>query len=85
MAFDAAGARVFGPVKLTDRPSAPAAVNRGRLYIPCEGGNLFVLDARTGDPLWSFDAGATITAPPVFDYGVAYVVTREGTLFALAD
>lgn len=85
LAYDDTGAPRFAPVKLDQPASAPPAVHRGRLYVPGAEGLLTVLDARTGDVLWTQDAGARITAPPAFGYQTAYVVTDAGEVIAMTN
>ena len=85
MAYDDTGATRFDPVKLPESASATPVVHSGRLYVPGSKGHLFVLDARTGRLLWTHDAGSRITAPPVFGYQTAYVVTDAGDLIAMAN
>jgi outer membrane protein assembly factor BamB len=53
------------------------------VYVPCEDGNLYTLDAN-GSLLWTYEAGSPlISAATLGPDGTAYVGSKEGKLFAI--
>jgi outer membrane protein assembly factor BamB len=66
--------------------NAPLAVTDERVYVSSWNYTLHVLDARTGEPDWSFSAGTNnlnaMRAPVVADEEV-YVQTKDARLFVL--
>ena len=64
--------------------SSPAVVN-GVAYIGSDDGNLYALNASTGERLWSFSTGSVqpiLDAPAVAD-GVVYIGSYDGILYAV--
>jgi outer membrane protein assembly factor BamB len=64
--------------------SSPAVLN-GVIYIGSDDGNLYALNASTGQKLWSFSTGAgqrILDAPALAD-GVVYIGSYDGVLYAL--
>jgi uncharacterized repeat protein (TIGR01451 family) len=64
--------------------SSPAVVS-GVVYIGSDDGNLYALNASTGQKLWSFSTGSgqsILDAPAVAD-GVVYIGSYDGILYAL--
>jgi uncharacterized repeat protein (TIGR01451 family) len=64
--------------------SSPAVVN-GVVYIGSDDGNLYALNASTGEKLWSFSTGSVqpiLDAPAVAD-GVVYIGSYDGIFYAL--
>jgi outer membrane protein assembly factor BamB len=58
--------------------------NKRRVYIPCEDGKLYALDAKTGSFLWSYDANSPLLgSPAVRPGGRVYVGTSDGELHAI--
>lgn len=55
---------------------------RGQLYIGSGSGNLYAIDAETGEQSWVYETetGSAITATPVLNSGDVYVGTNDGTL-----
>ena len=71
--FQAAKAIVSSPV-----------VAEGRLVIGCDDGNVYCLDARTGEKRWTHPTGDVIEAPPLIHAGSVYVGSSTGDFHALA-
>jgi outer membrane protein assembly factor BamB len=58
--------------------------NKRRVYIPCEDGKLYALDAKSGSLLWSYDANSPLLgSPAVRPGGRVYVGTSDGELHAI--
>jgi outer membrane protein assembly factor BamB len=55
----------------------------GRLYVACEDGRLYAVDA-SGSLLWVFDANTPLlSAPSIADDGSLYVGDQDGALYAV--
>lgn len=58
--------------------------NKKRVFIPCEDGKLYALDAKTGSLLWSYDANSPLLgSPAVRPGGRVYVGASDGKLHAI--
>jgi outer membrane protein assembly factor BamB len=58
--------------------------NKRRVYIPCEDGKLYALDAKSGALLWSYDANSPLLgSPAVRPGGRVYVGASDGKLHAI--
>jgi uncharacterized repeat protein (TIGR01451 family) len=64
--------------------SSPAVVN-GVVYIGSDDGNLYALNASTGQKLWSFSTGSgqRILDAPAVANGMVYIGSYDGILYAL--
>lgn len=58
-------------------------IAEGRLVIGCDDGNVYCLDARTGEKRWAHATGDVIEAPPLIHAGTAYIGSSNGLFFAL--
>lgn len=71
----------------TDGPvtaSVALSHNKKRVYIPCEDGKLYALNAENGALLWSYDANSPLLgSPAVRPGGRVYVGTSDGELLAI--
>ena len=71
--------------------SAPEAFNAtplladGSLYCASDLGRLHALDARTGQPLWEFDAQAPIRYAPQMSDGKLYFASDAGKVYCLDE
>ena len=70
--FQAAKAIVSSPV-----------VSGGLLVIGCDDGNVYCLDARSGEKRWTFATEDVIEAPPLIHAGSVYVGSSNGFFYAL--
>jgi eukaryotic-like serine/threonine-protein kinase len=61
--------------------SSPAVAS-GVVYAGGDDSNLYALDAKTGQFLWSYATGATVSTPVVAD-GVVYAGSQDDKLYAL--
>lgn len=59
-------------------------VSEGRLVIGCDDGNVYCLDAWTGERRWTHATGDVVEAPPLIHAGSVYVGSSNGSFFALA-
>jgi len=69
----------------TDGPvTASAALgDNNRVYVPCEDGQLYVLN-NSGELIWSYDADSPlINSPAVGNWGGVYITPENGRLCAL--
>ena len=60
--------------------SSPLIV-RDKVLICTKSGIVSLIDKESGELLWEWDAGETITANPVASQGRFYILTAKGTLF----
>ena len=67
---------------LSDVRSSPAVVD-GVLYVGALNGNLFALDASSGDFLWDYSAGASIYSSPAVDGGKVFFLSTDGAMHAV--
>jgi outer membrane protein assembly factor BamB len=67
------------------RLSAPVIAG-GRVYVASiDTHTLHALDAGTGEPVWSFAAGARIDSPPTVCHGLALFGSTDGYVYALRE
>ena len=66
-----------GPV-----PATPAVVN-GTLYVGSYDGNVFALDANSGELRWKFKTGDVVHASPAFADGVVFVGSWDSSFYAI--
>lgn len=59
-------------------------VAAGRLVVGCDDGNVYCLDARTGELRWTHPTGDVIEAPALIHQDSVYVGSSSGELHALA-
>lgn len=62
--------------------SSPA-VAEGTVYVGSGDGNVYALDASTGEPRWTFRTGDVVHASPAFDRGVLYFGSWDGDFYAV--
>lgn len=62
--------------------SSPAVTN-GVVYAGSYDGNLYALDAKTGEKLWSYPAGGFVISSPAVANGVVYIASDVAILYAL--
>jgi outer membrane protein assembly factor BamB len=60
-----------------------AAIADGTVFVGSGDGNLYTLDAETGERRWTFDAGDEIWSTPVVSEGVVYFTSMGGKVYAL--
>ena len=71
-----------GAEKSAHRALSPPAVTDTHLYVTSSFGDLFVLDRRTGEEIWSLNLGVPIVSQPAVAEGKVFLGTAEGTLYA---
>jgi eukaryotic-like serine/threonine-protein kinase len=62
--------------------SSPVVVD-GAVYFGSGDGNLYALDARSGELRWKFQTGDVVHASPAFDSGTLYVGSWDSYLYAV--
>jgi outer membrane protein assembly factor BamB len=62
-------------VTLPSPPSAAAAMDDARVYIPLQGEHVIAIDRRTGETVWMVDVESDW--PPLVDEGVVYVAASD--------
>ena len=62
--------------------SLPTIVN-GVVYVGSSDGNLYAIDAVSGNKKWAFQTPGTIDSPPIVVNGVVYVISSDGNLYAI--
>jgi outer membrane protein assembly factor BamB len=79
------GAQVAGG-RVPGTPSAAPALSGNTLIVPLHSNRVVGIDVNTLALKWSADlAGPTLTSPVVTREGVAYVATRDGTLYRIRE
>ncbi len=63
--------------------SAPPIAADGLIYAGGNNGDLYALDARTGQEVWRFKTGGEIKLAPAVTAATVYVVSDDGFLYAL--
>ena len=63
--------------------SSSPVIAEGVLYVGSEDGNLFALDAETGEPRWMHPTGDKVYSSPSVTDGILYVGSSDGRLYAL--
>lgn len=62
---------------------AGATVDGGVVYVPGTDGQLYALDARTGELKWKYGAGEALATEPVLTNDLVLVASQSDTLFAV--
>ena len=62
--------------------SSPAVAS-GSLFIGSQDDNVYALNASTGDLLWTYTTGNTVTGSPAVANGVVYVGSADDNVYAL--
>jgi outer membrane protein assembly factor BamB len=62
--------------------SSPAVVN-GTVYFGSNDGNLYALDASSGQKKWSFQTGDMVQSSPAVDDGIVYFGSYDHNLYAI--
>lgn len=70
--------------KTKDAIKSSAAVKDGRIFVGSVDGNLYALDAGTGDKLWAVETKDVIESTPLVLDDVVYVGSGDGKLYAIA-
>src|SRR5580700_9924033 len=60
-----------------------AAVANGVIYVGSYDGNVYALEAATGNKLWSFLTGGQVFSSPAVANGVVYIGSEDGKVYAL--
>lgn len=63
-------------------PGSPTVVNNV-LYIGSDAGQLYALDAVTGERLWELGLGDSVSSAPAYADGSVYILTDNGSLIAV--
>ncbi len=62
--------------------SSPAVCD-GKLYFGSRDGNIYALDAVSGEKIWTFHTGSWVDSSPAVVGGVLYCGSNDGNLYAL--
>jgi len=62
-------------VTLPFPPSAAAAMDEARVYIPLQGDHIIAIDRRTGETIWMVDVESSW--PPLVNDGVVYIAASD--------
>ncbi len=62
--------------------SSPALANK-ILYVGCDDGRLYAIDAETGKAKWNYLTGGKITASPAIVDGVVFISSWDGKIYAI--
>lgn len=60
-----------------------ALISNGIAYVGSDDGNLYALEARTGDLKWKFHTGGLVRSRPVIFNGLIYFSSDDGYLYAV--
>jgi outer membrane protein assembly factor BamB len=56
----------------------------GTIYVGCNDGHLYALNAWSGDQMWDLEIGkAILSSPAIGADGVVYVGAEDGRLYAI--
>jgi outer membrane protein assembly factor BamB len=66
-----------------DNVLSPPSLCNGKVFVGTLHGKVFCLSARTGDEIWSADAGEPIVFQPAIAQGRLYAGSADGSLFCL--
>lgn len=81
--FDKQGKPVW-KTKVPDKISSPISLDRERIYVGTETGDLLALSQATGEPVWRFRTKGAIAAAAVF-YGDSIIVgSADGSVYLLS-
>ncbi len=58
-------------------------VAEGKLFVATHSGNLYALDALTGEPIWNFKAKGALLHSPAFADNIIVAASTDGYLYAL--
>jgi outer membrane protein assembly factor BamB len=74
-------------IDLPDQVQSSASVVDGRVLVGCDDGNLYCLDADTGDEIWRFETTNVVQSSPLIDDGRVYFGSsdRHGYCLDLAN
>ncbi len=64
--------------------SVEPIVAEGKVFITTHNGNLYALDAETGNPLWRFQAHGAFLHSPAYDDGLVFAASTDGCLYAVS-
>ena len=62
--------------------NSSVVVANGVVYVGAEDGNIYALDATSGNYLWSYVTGGLIDSSPAVADGVVYVGSTDGRVYA---
>jgi outer membrane protein assembly factor BamB len=79
--FDVAWSHAFHPERIY--PQVQAIVYDGNVFVGTEMGNLYALDAKTGDQVWVRSIGAPIVNSVSAGEGKIFFGAMDGTVYAL--
>jgi outer membrane protein assembly factor BamB len=63
--------------------SGTPALSGNMLYVPCEDGHLYILDATSGSKLKDIQVGGKLTSAPALVGSAIYLTSQDGTLFSI--
>jgi len=66
-----------------DNIRSSPALGDDALYLGCDDGRLYAVDATTGQKLWDFPTGDKITSSPALVGDTIYVGSHDGKLYAI--
>jgi len=73
-------------VFLSDPITGSASVADGMVFVGTTGGRLYALEMRSGEIVWSFSAGSSISSSPAVGGGIVVFGTQEpGKIYALDE
>ncbi len=79
--FHLAWARHFSGERLGT--AMEAIVSEGRVFVGTHSGNLYSLDARSGNPLWRFHTEGAFLQSPAVSSGLVMAASTDGNVYAL--
>lgn len=63
--------------------SYPPSLVDATVYVGSDDGNLYAVDARSGEERWRFATGDEVFSSPVIVDGVVYIGSADGSLYAV--
>ena len=62
---------------------SPAAVANGIVYFGSQNGQLYAVDAATGNKRWEFPTGSWVESTPAIVNGIVYFGSNDGAMYAV--
>ena len=81
--YTVAWTHAFQPEKVF--PQVQVIIYDGKVYVGTEMGNLYALDAKTGEQVWKYSIGAPVLSSVAAGDGLVFVGAMDGAVYALGS
>jgi outer membrane protein assembly factor BamB len=83
VALKRSNSRLVWRLDIQNGVEAPIAVDKNKIYFGANDGQVYSVDAETGNVLWTYPVRVETLSEPLVADGVVYVLTGNNTLYAL--